>query len=232
MSLPLLTVPEFFCTLPSTKKKIKFRPFLVKEEKILLMALESEQSEDIQVAVINILNACLLTKLNIEHLPNFDIEYLFLQIRSKSVGEIIELRLLHEACEEYTPSSIEVDKIEVTGIEEANPVIMLTDTLGIKMKFPSMNITQNIKDDLTDGEKLFELINNCVDCVFEEEETYEDFTKEELTQFIERLTNLQFKKIVDFFQNQPVLEHKHTFKCSKCGEDVELTLKGLSSFFT
>ena len=178
MSLPLLTVPEFFCTLPSTKKKIKFRPFLVKEEKILLMALESEQSEDIQVAVINILNACLLTKLNIEHLPNFDIEYLFLQIRSKSVGEIIELRLLHEACEEYTSSSIEVDKIEVTGIEEANPVIMLTDTLGIKMKFPSMNITQNIKDDLTDGEKLFELINNCVDCVFEEEETFEDFTKE------------------------------------------------------
>lgn len=232
MALPSISTPEFKTKIPSTGEEITYRPFLVKEEKILLMALEGQDANEIQNAVLNILSNCILTPVEVERLAVFDVEYLFLQLRGKSVGEVIELKVGHtnSECLHKTDVSLIIDDIKVVG-EVSEPKIMLTEEVGVVMRYPNISdLTRATGKD--DAETLFKLINRCVDYVFDAENVYNDFSESEIENWINSLNQTQFQKIVEFFQSSPKLEHEVKWKCEKCGEEDSVKLEGLQSFFT
>lgn len=232
MALPSISTPEFITQIPSTGQEVKYRPFLVKEEKILLMALEGEDTNEIQNAVLNILGNCILTPVEVEKLAVFDVEYLFLQLRGKSVGEVINLKVGHtnSQCAHKSDVDLIIDDIKVVG-EVADPKIMLTEEVGVMMRYPNISdLTRSTGKD--DAETLFKLINRCIDYVFDAENVYNDFSESEIEDWINSLNQTQFQKIVDFFQSSPKLEHEVKWKCEKCGEEDSVKLEGLQSFFT
>ena len=229
MPLPKLNVPVYETILPSTDKVIKFRPFLVKEEKILLTASEDGSQLTIMNAVKNIVKNCVQEEIDVEKLPLFDIEYIFLKLRAKSVGEEMELTMncIKEDCKGQTPLSLNVDEINVTKHENHNRKIMLTDDVGVMMSYPVMK-TEGIVEE--DG---MAIVKDCIEMIFTEEETHErdSFTSKELDEFLDSMDTKQFAKIKQFFDSMPKLEHTINYKCEKCGEDKETTLQGLDSFF-
>jgi hypothetical protein len=231
MALPLLSVPEFFATIPSTGEEIKYRPFLVKEEKILLMALEGRDQKEISESIVKLLEGCILTKIDIKKLATFDIEYLFLKLRGKSVGEVIEIKAMHEnsACKEITPVVVNLDDIQVKG-EMSEGKIMLTDKVGVKMRYPGMKDVINVNTE--DKSSMFNLVSKCVEYIFDENQIYNEFTEKEIVEWIEKLNQSQFKKISEFFENIPKLSHEIKWKCKACGKDDKILLEGLQSFFT
>ena len=235
MPLPNIVTPEFTTTIPSTNQPIAFRPFLVKEEKILLMAQEGKDEEEIRKAVYNILKSCVLTPIEIEKLPMFDIEWLFLQLRMKSVGEVIKLYIKHaenKECNHNNEYSFNLEKVKVDFPEDHSKIIQLKDGVGIEMNYPSLELFdmkvdyQNLSMD-----NIFKLINKCITNIFDKDQVYNDFTEEELNEFINKLSKEQFQKIIDFFNTMPKLRHKLEFKCSKCGQTVKHELNGLTDFF-
>ena len=234
MALPNIVTPEFETKLPSNNQTIKFRPFLVKEEKVLLMAGEGKDQKEILATVVNILQNCIITSgVNVLTLPLFDIEWLFLQLRAKSVGEVIELRMRHVQdpdCKGETDIQVNVEDIQVTRHKDHNTVINLDSNIGITMKYPSLAEVGNNLENVT-AEQTFEIIEKCVKNVFDSNKVYNDFTPNELKEFIGKLDQKQFKKIIEFFNTFPKLEHKVKYKCAKCGEEVEYTLTGLMDFF-
>ena len=242
MGLPKIVSPEFELELPSNGKKIKYRPFLVKEEKILLLALESKNNTQITNAIKQILKSCILTRgIKVEDLPTFDIEYIFLNVRGKSVGEIIELIVTcSDDGETQVPVTVYIDEIKVQKNSEHSPDIKLGDDLILRMKYPSLDefITTNfefVNENTPENiDKSFEIIASCMDVIFTSEESWsaKDCTKKELFDFIESMDTKQFKLIEKFFQTMPVL--KHTFKVlnPKTKVENEVTLEGLTSFFT
>lgn len=234
MPLPTLVTPEFRTKIPSTGKQIKFRPFLVKEEKILLMAAESGEAEDLVDATKQILENCLLTKVDIDTLASFDVEYLFLKLRAKSVGEQIEISLRHAdttECDHISKVEVDIDNITIDKINPDDKVIMLNDKMGIKMKYPTINETiVNVSP--SDIDSLLELISKCIECVFEEDAIYDDFTIEEMKDFINNFSTKQLERITDFIENMPKLEKEVKYTCKKCGKEESYTLQGLESFFT
>jgi len=229
MSLPKLNTPVYEAILPSTDKVIKFRPFLVKEEKVLLTAMEDGSQTALMNAIKTILKNCVQGNLDVERLPLFDIEYLFLKLRSKSIGEISEigLKCTDIECGGVNQISINMDEIEITKPEGHNRKIMISDEVGVMMSYPVMK-TSGITEE--DG---MAIVKDCIEMIFTEEETHErdSFTSKELDEFIESMDTKQFGKIKEFFDSMPKLQHTINYKCEKCGEDKEVTLQGLDSFF-
>ena len=239
MPLPKVNTPTYELVLPSSGRKIKYRPFLVREEKILIMALESEDVKQITGAVVEILNGCILTKgTKIEKMSTFDIEYLFLNVRSKSVGETIDVNII---CPDDNKTSVEMnidlDTIKIKKDRTHKDTIKIDDSLSMKMRYPSMDqfIESNF-DSSTQGDDIkttLDMIVSCIDTIYTEEESWSgtDSTKKELQEFIEQLNSKQFKLIENFFTTMPKLTHKVKVKNPNTGVESEVVLEGLAAFF-
>ena len=230
MGLPSIATPQFSTKIPSTGQEIEYRPFLVKEEKILLMALEGGDQKEIARATQNIIESCVITDIDVNKLATFDVEHLFLKLRGKSVGELVELKIGHSdgECEHKTEVQINLDDIEVTG-DISDGKIMLDDDIGVKMRYPGIADVSQL--DEQNIEAMFDVINNCIEYVYDKDNVYNDFSKKEIKDWTETLSQKQFEKITEFFQNIPKLSYKVEWTCSKCGEKDSITLEGLQSFF-
>ena len=236
MPLPKIVTPSFELTLPSTGKKIKYRPFLVKEEKILILAIESNSMKDITRAIKDILKNCILTKdVKVDELPTFDIEYLFLNIRARSIGESIDLVITCPDDEKTKVNSkIYIDEIEVKKNDEHDINIKIDDTYTMKMKYPSLD--QFIDENFVfegQSDNSFEIIASCIDMVYSEEEAWEakDCSKKELLEFVEQLNSMQFKQIEKFFDTMPQLSHEIEVENPNTKVKSTVLLEGLASFF-
>ena len=236
MALPKLTTPTYELEIPSTDTKISYRPFLVKEEKILMIAMESKDNTQIINAVRDIVSACTFDKLDVGTMPMFDVEYIFLNIRAKSVGEVSKLKVLCPD-DKKTYANIEVDltKVEVQVDEGHTNKIELTDDMGIILTYPSMKSFQDLGIQNIDSKNMLDVVGACILQIYEEkgEKIYEgkDQTKKELTEFIENLNSKQFKNIQDFFSTMPRLKHDVMVKNPKTKKESKLTLTGLNDFF-
>jgi len=238
MPLPKIATPTYELELPSTGQTIQYRPFLVKEEKLLVLALEGEDVKEITTAIKNVIKSCIRTRgIKVDTLPTFDIEYLFLNIRGKSVGEEIEVKLL---CADdnttYVPVKIPIDEIEVVKNDEHTNKIKLDANLMMEMKYPSL--AEFIKNNFDFGQdatmdQSFDLIASCVDKIYNEEEVWEanDCTKKEINAFLEQMNSSQFKEIETFFETMPKLSHTVKFKNPNTKVESTVVLEGLSSFF-
>jgi hypothetical protein len=238
MPLPQIATPSYTLELPSIKKEIKYRPFLVKEEKILIIAMESEDSKQIADAVKNVISNCILTKgVKVDQLSTFDIEYLFLNIRGKSVGETVDVLITcPDDGKTQVPISINLDDIQVVVNENHSRDIKLDDSLTLRMKYPSMQefVKTNFGNDFNiTVDQTFDLIVSCIEQVYSEEESWtaSDCTKKELSDFIEQLSSKQFKQVEKFFETMPKLSHTLKVKNPNTGVESEVLLEGLSSFF-
>jgi citrate lyase gamma subunit len=238
MPLPRIATPTYELELPSTEQTIKFRPFLVKEEKLLVIALESEDTKQITNAIKTVIKNCIETKgIKVETLPTFDIEYLFLNIRAKSVGEEIDVNIICPDDEETSVSvKINVDDIKVQTNENHTNRIKLDDTLMMEMKYPSLE--QFIKNnfDISNNSAIdqsFELVASCVNKIYNEDEVWAaaDVTKKELMDFLDQMNTSQFKQIEKFFETMPKLSHTIKVKNPNTEVESEVVLEGLSSFF-
>ena len=238
MPLPKIATPTYELDLPSTGKSIKYRPFLVKEEKVLVIALESEDTKQITNAIKAVLKNCVLTKgVKVETLPTFDIEYLFLNIRGKSVGEELEVNIVcPDDGETNVPIFINLDDIQVEKDDDHTNQIKLDDDLMMEMKYPSLE--QFIKNnfDFQEGNQMdqsFELIATCIDKIYNEDEVWAtaDCTKKEVKEFLESMNSSQFKEIEKFFESMPKLKHTIEITNPKTKVKSEVVLEGLASFF-
>jgi len=236
MALPQVVLPTYELEIPSNGKKIKYRPFVVKEEKLLLLALESHDSKQIENAVKQLLKGCIQTRVKIEDLAIFDLEYIFLQIRAVSVGEIVEMKV---TCKDDNTTKVQynlnLSEVNVIKPEGHSNKIMLSDDMGVIMKYPQWNdfIIGSVMGQSPSAEGIVEIIAECVDQIFDGEDVYDSSTtsKKEFVQFVENITNAQFEKIQEFFQSCPRLEHKFTVINPNTGEPSEFVLTGLSNFF-
>ena len=236
MALPKLTTPTYELEIPSTDEKIKFRPFLVKEEKILMMAMESKKSADIVQAVKEIVEECTFNKINISDMPMFDIEYVFLQIRSKSVGEVSKIRVLcPDDGKTYANLDLDLNEVKVQVGDDHTNKIELGNGMGIIMKYPTIDSFRESGIQDINASNMLEVIGGCILQIYEEEgkKVYDpkDQTKKELTDFIEQLTTEQFKHIQKFFDTMPKLKHEITVKNPKTKKENKITLTGLNDFF-
>ena len=238
MPLPTIATPTYELELPSTGKKVKYRPFLVKEEKLLVLALETESTKDITTAIKNVLKNCIQTRgIKVENLPTFDIEYLFLNIRGKSVGEDIEVNLI---CPDddvtQVPTTINIDDIQIQKDENHTTKIKLDESLMMEMKYPSLDQFIRSNFDFTEDSNVdqsFDLIAACIDKIYNEEEVWStsDCTKKEVRDFLEQMNSMQFKEIEKFFETMPKLSHSIKIKNPKTKVESTVVLEGLSSFF-
>ena len=240
MPLPKIATPTYELVIPSTKKKIKYRPFLVKEEKVLIIAMESEDSSTIASAVKDVISGCILTRgVKVEELSTFDIEYLFLNIRGKSVSEAVELVV---TCGDdgttQVPVSVFIDEIQVQMNENHKQDIQIDKDITIRMKYPSLDefVKNNFVvqgDDVSEVEQSFEVIAACIEQIYTEEDAWasEDLTKKELVSWIEGLTSSQFKQIEEFFDTMPKLSHTVEVMNPNTQKKNTVVLEGLTSFF-
>tara|TARA_B000000557_G_scaffold75761_1_gene60433 strand:+ start:968 stop:1684 length:717 start_codon:yes stop_codon:yes gene_type:complete len=237
MPLPKIATPTYELVIPSTKKKIKYRPFLVKEEKVLILAMESEDTKQIASAVKDVIKNCIITRgVKVEELSTFDIEYLFLNIRGKSVGEEVEVLI---TCPDdgttKVPTVIDLDSIQVQYNEEHSRDIKLDDSLTLRMRYPSMNefIQNNFVVSDVNLDNTFDIITSCIEQIYSEEESWSsaDCTEKELKEFVEQLNSKQFKEVETFFSTMPKLSHKLVVTNPNTGVDNEIILEGLASFF-
>ena len=237
MPLPKIVTPTHELILPSNGKKITYRPFLVKEEKILILAIESNSLKDISRAIKDVLRNCILTKgVKVDELPTFDIEYLFLNIRARSIGESIELVVTcPDDGETKVNKTIYIDEIQVKTDDDHNIDIKIDDTYTMRMKYPSLDefIDENFNFDGQSDNSFEIIIASCIDMVFSEDEAWEskDCTKKELTQFVEQLNSAQFKEIEKFFDTMPQLSHDIEVENPKTKVKSTVKLEGLASFF-
>jgi hypothetical protein len=238
MPLPKTAVPTYTLEIPTLKKEVKYRPFLVKEEKILIIAMESEDTKQIAEAVKTVISNCILSRgIKVNNLATFDIEYLFLNIRGKSVGESVDVLI---TCADdgttQVPVSINLDDIKVTVSEKHTRDIKLDENLTLRMKYPSMEefIKNNFNNDMNISvDDTFDMICSCIEQVYNEDESWSssDCTKKELEEFLEGLTTNQFKQIESFFETMPKLSHTINLKNPNTGVESEVVLEGLTSFF-
>jgi hypothetical protein len=241
--LPKLDVPIFEIKLVSTGKNIRFRPFLVKEQKLLLMATQSEDEKDMVRVIRQIVKNCVIDDLNVDTLPAFDLEYLFLNLRARSVNEIVELRyrcnnmVKDETGEEKSCNNLE--KIDVNILEvapfvmpEHSKKIMFNEKLGINMKYPTFEMLYDMVDK-TEEEIVFQILPECIDNIFDEESVYhaKDSSREELVEFIDNLQQKDMEKIQQFFRTIPRLRKQVDFHCRKCNYEEKINVEGLQSFF-
>ena len=241
MPLPKINTPTYELVLPSNNKKVKYRPFLVREEKILVMALESEDMTQITNSIIEILSDCIITKgIDVSKLATFDIEYLFLNIRAKSVGESVEVNV---TCPDDNKTTVElyidIDSIKVKKSRKHKDIIKLDDTLSMKLKYPSIKqfidnnfeVSSATEDSVA---KSLSMITTCIDQIYNNEESWDaaESSESELVEFIEQLNTKQFKEVEKFFETMPKLSHKLTVKNPKTEVESEVVLEGLAAFFS
>ena len=236
MALPKLTTPTYELEIPSTDEKIKYRPFLVKEEKILMMAMESKKNPDIVQAVKDIVSECTFNKVDLSDLPMFDVEYIFLQIRSKSVGEVSKLKLL---CPDdgvtYADLELDLSEVKVQVGDDHTNKITLDNGMGMIMKYPTIDSFKDSGIQDINATNMLEVIGACIQQIYEEEgkKTYDpkDQTQKEVTDFIEQLTTKQFQNVQNFFDTMPKLKHTVKIKNPKTKVESEVVLSGLNDFF-
>ena len=239
MALPKLTTPTYELEIPSTDEKISYRPFLVKEEKILLMAMESGKNEDIVSAIKQIVSECTFNKLKVGTMPMFDIEYIFLNIRAKSIGEAIKVRVTcPDDGETEIPVTVYVDEIKVVKSKDHKTDIVLDDKMTLRMKYPSINqfIETNFdvnEDPKENVNKTFKIISECIDTIYTQEDAWEakDYTSDERVQFIEQLNSKQYKEVEKFFATMPKLSHTIEITNPNTKKKSSVVLEGLADFF-
>ena len=238
MPLPKIATPTYELELPSTGKTVTYRPFLVKEEKLLVLALESEDTKQITTAIKAVLKSCVQTKgIKVEQLPTFDIEFLFLNIRGKSVGEVLEVNVICPDDEEtQVKVDINLDDIQIEKSEDHNNQIKLDDELMMEMKYPSLDeFIKNNFDFKNENvmDQSFQLIASCIDKIYNEEEVWAtaDFTKKEVNEFLEQMNSTQFKEIEIFFETMPKLSHTISVTNPKTKVKSDVVLEGLASIF-
>ena len=236
--LPKIDVPSYDIVLPVSKTKVTFRPFLVKEQKILLMAMESQESDFIETNIKQVLRNCSLSELNIDELPLVDIEFYFLNLRAKSVGEEVETKYKCENIVEEKPCdnimNVKYNVLEVdVRIPEGDKIIKLAEDIGIKMKYPSFAILNKLKAENDSAKVAFELIAECIEYVYDKDNLYyaNEIPKEELDAFLDQLTTEQFKEVQKFIEELPKIEKTIEVKCSKCGFEHKIVSKELTDFF-
>ena len=234
MALPVLNNPNYEMALPSTGEKIEYRPFLVKEQKILMMAMESKDTSSQSKAVVDIIKNCTFGKLDdkIETLPTFDIEYMFLQIRQKSVGETVDITVTcPDDGETKVPVTVNLEDINVVRTEGHTNNIMITDKIGMTMKYPTMKqIMSYDLNKLDSMEGTFGIIHDCLENVFDEVEVHDEMNQKELQEFIESMTTDQFQKVTEFFTTMPKLKHIVKVTNPNTGVESEIALEGMQSF--
>ena len=236
MALPTMDLPTYELEIPSTKKKIRYRPFLVKEEKVLLLAIESNDDKNIRDAVLGLLKACIQSRVKIENLATFDLEYIFLNIRAISVGEIVEILITCQDDEETKVKyNLNLTDVNVVFPEGHTNKIMLTDTTGVIMKYPSFDdfVEGQFSNKAYDEDSVIKIIAGSIDQIFQGEDVYDESTtsKKEFVQFVEGLTKEQLEKIQVFFESAPRLEHTFKITNPNTGVESEYNLRGLQSFF-
>ena len=236
MALPKLTTPTYELEIPSTDEKISYRPFLVKEEKILLMAMESGKNEDIVNAIKQIVSECTYNKLKLGTMPMFDIEYIFLNIRAKSIGEVSKLRVLcPDDKKTYADIEVNLEDVQVQVDDNHTNKIELTDSMGMIMTYPTIDSFMDTGLEKITASNMLEVIGSCILQIYENngEKVYEakDQTKKELNDFIEQLSSSQFKQVQKFYDTMPKLKHTIKVKNPKTKKTSEMTLQGLNDFF-
>ena len=246
MALPKIKSPIFELTLPSNGAPVKYRPFLVKEQKLLLMALESEEPTEMFRAIKQIINNCAVDEIDVDDMPMFDLEYFFLKLRAKSIGEIIDLQLRHPnginsegvECSHATPTKLDLMDVAVVKDPDHSVKIMLDESakIGIVLKYPTvaMSAKSNIDSkDQSQMDTIVEIVSNSIDYIFDAEAVYpaSETSKTELLAFINDLNQEQFAKLTNFFSTIPKLKHNFDWKCSKCGCTEHIELEGMTSFF-
>jgi hypothetical protein len=247
MALPKVLSPTYELTIPSSGETVSYRPFLVKEEKILLMAMEEGSTTSMAKAMKDIISACTEDSVNVKNLAPYDIEYFFLQLRGRSIGDKVDLTLTKpksivckeeegENCAQVCKIEINIDEIGVDISKIVDDKIELTDTIGVKMNYPQIETVQkyaNVGGEEMLSSNIFKMINDCIEYIWDGEEIHKakDSTKKELTEFIESLSTDQFAKIRDYFEGMPRLRHSITWKCPKCEQTAPLLLEGLDAFF-
>ena len=237
MALPKLNeVPKYELVIPSMGKTVGFRPFLMKEEKVLLMAMESEDQKQIFNTIIDTLSACIIDEVNMNKLTTFDVEYCFLKVRSKSAGEKATLAFACEKCDTENEVSINIDDIQIE-VPKVDSLVQINDEISVELTWPSFNdVTKN--DSIVNSEKavdqVFGLVRSCIVSINTEEERFsaKDHTEEELDQFIESLSSEQFAKIREYVEKMPRLKHNVLFCCTNCAHENEVMVEGLQSFFS
>lgn len=240
MPLPVLESPKYEVKIPSTGKVVTYRPYLVKEEKILLIAMESEDQKQILQAMKDVIHSCTFGKLDVDKLAIFDIEYIFLKLRIKSVGETAKIGIKCEKCGMPVKVELELDKIQVSELPKSNK-IKLTDKIGVLMRFPTVSQMKPEDKSRSKLDEGLEILRGCIESIYDDKGVYpaDEQSPEELDQFIESLNSDQFLKLQEFVANMPKLEHKVKFTCrsitppstAPCGKENEITLSGIQSFF-
>ena len=235
MALPKVNTATYETKIPSTGRAVKYRPYLVKEEKILMIALESQDQKAILGAVKDVIESCVFDDIDVNNLAIFDVESLFLALRSKSVGEAVEVNVKCEKCEGANQYSVDLQEISIPEVGEDNKNIMLTDNVGVTMKYPSFEDMERVSDEeLQTIVGVMKLVTNCIDSIYDEESVHKgsDQTEEELTEFVDSLNSDQFQKMADWFENMPSISHTIAYDCITCKAHNEQELRGLQSFFT
>tara|TARA_B100000212_G_C27341079_1_gene519240 strand:+ start:249 stop:944 length:696 start_codon:yes stop_codon:yes gene_type:complete len=231
MAIPKIVTPTYECELPSTKQKIKYRPFLVKEEKVLLVALESDNDNSIQDAIIQVLQNCVMTDIKVDKLPIFDFEYLYLKVRAKSVGEVVNLKLKCPDDEKVlVDHALNLDDLQVKFNPDHKKEISFEKDYGIVMKYPTV---KEFKQDQNPSEASFSLVKDCLAMIYKGEETYDrgNIEDKELDEWIETLTPAQYKLILNWFKTMPKIEHTITYTNPKSEKEFKLKLQGIKDFF-
>jgi len=237
MTLPTIETPTYTLSLPSSGDTIEYRPFLMKEEKILLMAVEGNSEKESVKALKQVLKNCVLTDININELPLFDLEYIFIHLRSKSVGEKIELQFNcnNTDCNHTNNIKVDLTNIEILRNKNHNNKIELTPTVGLFMKYPSFNsfINNFALQKSINTNNFFDLLIDCIDSIYDETQVYshKDITRQELVMFVEKLTQEQSQKIKVFFDTMPKIQKDLTFVCKKCEHENKILLENFSDFF-
>lgn len=234
MALPKLETSRFETVIPSTGQQISYRPYLVKEEKILMMAMETNDQKAIVRAAKDVIKSCVYDEINVNNLAVFDIEHMFLELRSKSVGESIDLKIKCDYCEALNEVNVDFNEIGVT-VPDSKNIIMINDTVGIQMRYPSFDDVSALEAGNEETvEAAFDIIQKCIHSIFDEENVYlaKDEGKNKMREFLESMTSTQFALIQDFFETMPSLKANIEFDCVACKEHNNTELRGLQSFFT
>ena len=238
MPLPKIETPKYELTIPSTSEKVTYRPYLVKEEKVLMMAMESDDSKQMARALKEVAVACVDFPANgtsVDDLAMFDLEYIFSQLRAKSVGETTEVGMTCESCEKKNDIEINLESVYVTEADTKTQSIQLTDTIGVTMKYPSVDAVMKTQGagDSKQLDQVFSLIMSCIDSIYAGDEVYDARQQEqsELNEFVESLNSEQFSRIQQFIEKMPQASLDVSFKCLSCGHDNEYTVRGLANFF-
>lgn len=233
MALPKLNdTPKYDLVIPSTGQKVRYRPYLVKEEKVLMLALESKDTKAAIKSIVETIEACVQEPIDTSKLKIFDVEYMFTQIRSKSVGETSDIILKCKSCNVENEISVKIDDINVT-VPKVENIIQLTDTISLKLKWPNYKSLTDIEQNATVTDQTFDMVIKCMDSILTEEEqmSFSDYSKEEILEFIDGLTQAQFNNVKNYISQMPRLRHDIDFNCVSCNTENKYTLEGIQDFF-